>query len=132
MKKIVFYVVFSVLFVGFVGCTSGKPVQIGGNQPQYDELQVLKDSVEKLNMKVDSLTLISLTYEKHLNIKSDSIRVLTDCVNKLNQRPLMTKAQYLDLYKYERLLKYYKICKARPVNWKYYRGWSTRVFEGED
>ena len=132
MKKIVFYVVFSVLFVWFVGCTSGKPVQTGGNQPQYDELQVLKDSVETLNMKVDRLTLMSLTYETYLNIKSDSIRVLTDSVNKLNQRPLMTKAQFLDLYKYDRLLKYYKICKARPVNWKYYRGWSIRVFEGED
>lgn len=57
--------------------------------------------------------------------------IALDSIAKLKQRPVMTKQQYLDLYKYERLKKYYKICKARPVNWKYYKGWSTRVFESK-
>lgn len=138
MKNIVFYCVFSCLLsVGFVGCTSGKPIH---SEPVLhdDQLQVLKDSVFNLNMKLDQLTYLATTYETYLIAYEndrmntiDSIRVLNDSVNKLNNRPLMTKQQYLDLYKYERLLKYYNICKSRPVNWKYYKGWSTRVFEGD-
>ncbi len=136
MKRIVFFCVFSVLLcVGFA-CTSGKPIH--SKSVTTDDLQVLEDSVTSLNLKLDQLTFLAATYETYLIAyendcitKADSIRLLTDSVNKLNNRPLMTKQQYLDLYKYERLLKYYNICKSRPVNWKYYKGWSTRVFEGD-
>jgi hypothetical protein len=134
---VLFSVLFSVLFVGFAGCTSGKPVQQTQSITQADYLQLLKDSVQKLNIELERLTFVANTYEKYLVayeneriVKNDSIRLLADSVVKLNARPLMTEQQFLDLFKYERLLKYYKICKARPVNWKYYRGWSTRVFEG--
>ena len=54
-----------------------------------------------------------------------------DSIRKLNARPVMTVDQFVRLYKYDRLQRYYKICKSRPVNWKYYKGWSTRVFEGK-
>jgi len=57
------------------------------------------------------------------------IALLNDSIAKLNQRPVMTKHQFIQLYKYDRLLKYYKICKRKPTQWKYYKGWSTRVFE---
>lgn len=56
------------------------------------------------------------------------IELLTDSIQRLNQRPVMTTNQFLRLYKYDRLFKYYRICVARPANWKYYKGWSTRVF----
>ena len=62
-------------------------------------------------------------------LKRDSLTILKDSITKLNQRPVMTKAQFVNLYKYERLEKYYKICKRKPTQWKYYKGWSTRVFE---
>jgi len=64
-----------------------------------------------------------------LPLKRDTLTVLKDSIIKLNQRPIMTKAQFVKLYKYERLEKYYKICKRKPTQWKYYKGWSTRVFE---
>ncbi len=57
------------------------------------------------------------------------VELLKDSIAKLNARPVMTKAQFVKLYKYERLLKYYRICKKKPSQWKYYKGWSTRVFE---
>jgi len=57
------------------------------------------------------------------------IALLNDSIAKLSQRPLMTKQQFIQLYKYDRLLKYYKICKRKPTQWKYYKGWSIRVFE---
>ena len=57
------------------------------------------------------------------------IALLNDSIVKLNQRPVMTKQQFILLYKYDRLLKYYKICKRKPTQWKYYKGWSIRVFE---
>jgi hypothetical protein len=62
-------------------------------------------------------------------IKRDSICILKDSIVRLNQRPVMTADQFLKMYKYDRLLKYYKICKRKPTQWKYYKGWSIRVFE---
>ena len=135
MKRVVFCVVFCVLLCVWFACTSGKPIH---SEPvtQADYLQLLKDSVSKLNAEIEMLTSTAATYEKYLVVYEnerviviDSIELLIDSINKLNQRPLMNKQQFLDLYKFERLLKYYKLCKARQVNWKYYRGWSTRVFE---
>jgi len=57
------------------------------------------------------------------------IVLLNDSIVKLNQRQVMTKQQFMQIYKYERLLRYYKICKRKPTQWKYYKGWSKRVFE---
>ena len=54
---------------------------------------------------------------------------LQDSIIKLNKRPVMSVTQFVNLYKYDRLLKYYKICKRKPTQWKYYKGWSIRVFE---
>jgi len=54
---------------------------------------------------------------------------LQDSIAKLNKRPVMSADQFVRLYKYDRLLKYYKICKRKPTQWKYYKGWSIRVFE---
>lgn len=54
---------------------------------------------------------------------------LQDSIIKLNKRPVMSVDQFVELFKYERLLGYYKRCKAKPVKWKYYKGWSIRVFE---
>jgi len=54
---------------------------------------------------------------------------LQDSIIKLNKRPVMSVDQFVKLYKYDRLLKYYKICKNKPTQWKYYKGWSIRVFE---
>ena len=62
-------------------------------------------------------------------VKRDSIAILKDSIVRLNQRPVMTEAQFVRLYKYDRLLKYYQICKRKPTQWKYYKGWSIRVFE---
>lgn len=52
-----------------------------------------------------------------------------DSIRKLNTRPLMTVEQFVKLYKYDRLERYYRICKRKPSQWKYYKGWSIRVFE---
>lgn len=62
---------------------------------------------------------------KYLN---GSIRFLNDSIVKLNQRPLMTEDQFIRVYKYERLYKYYQICANKPSQWVYYKGWSIRVF----
>jgi len=56
---------------------------------------------------------------------------LLDSIQKLNARPVMTVEQFVRLYKYERLNRYYRICKRKPSQWKYYKGWSIRVFEGK-
>ena len=129
MKRVIL-VSLLLLFVWFTS-TSCKPVKI--NQIYEKSLE---DSIVKLNSKIDTMTLALATYETYLIalanqeiLATDSIIYLNDSIKRLNEIPLMTKAQFLDLYKYERLFKYYKICKNNPTQWKYYRGWSTRVFE---
>lgn len=65
----------------------------------------------------------STAYYRALYMKvNDSIKVL-------NRRTVMTESGFINIYKYDRLLKYYKICKNKPSQWKYYKGWSIRVFE---
>ena len=129
MKRVIL-VSLLLLFVWFTSM-SCKPVKI--NQIYEKSLE---DSIVKLNSKIDTMTLALATYETYLIalanqeiLATDSIIYLNDSIKRLNEIPLMTKAQFLDLYKYERLFKYYKICKNNPTQWKYYRGWSTRVFE---
>ena len=129
MKRVIL-VSLLLLFV-WLTSTSCKPVKIDNG---YEKS--LEDSIVKLYSKIDTMTLALATYETYLIalanqeiLATDSIIYLNDSIKRLNEIPLMTKAQFLDLYKYERLFKYYKICKNNPTQWKYYRGWSTRVFE---
>lgn len=63
--------------------------------------------------------------------QSDAVKQLQDSIRKLNARPVMTAEQFVKLYKYDRLERYYRICKRKPSQWKYYKGWSTRVFENK-
>lgn len=95
------------ILVLFLGCTSNGQVEPTKYIDQGDYIVILKDSIAKLNC---------------------SITKANDSIVKLNQR-IMTAGQFLQLYKYDRLLKYYRICKKKPTQWKCYKGWSTRVFE---
>jgi len=87
------------------------------------------DSTDYYKAKCDTLTFLASQYEKFLIDYENEHTVLKDSISRLNKRPVMTEAQFIQLYKYDRLLKYYKICKKKPSQWKYYKGWSIRVFE---
>ena len=88
-----------ILLVAF-GCTTR-------SQPVPDRTVQFRDSITVLNAKVSTLT--------------DSIKFL-------NERPVMTELQFIKIYKYDRLEKYYRICVNNPTQWIYYKGWSIRVF----
>ena len=80
-------------------------------------------------MKKMILTLLFAPIVLTAQVRCDSVKILRDSICKLNQRPVMTSDQFVKVYKYEALLKYYKLTKKRPSNKKYYLGWSARVFE---
>jgi hypothetical protein len=63
-----------------------------------------------------------------IRVSCDSVQILKDSIAKLLKRPLMTSDQFIKIYKYDRLYKYYSICNRKPSQWKYYKGWSIRVF----
>ena len=73
----------------------------------------------------DSITVL---HQQHKSMVIQ-IQLMHDSIAELKQHPLMTADQFIQLYKFGRLNKYYLICKRNPVQWKYYKGWSTRVFE---
>jgi len=124
VKKIVFLAIMAVI----ISCTQAKPV-IGKGSVKIDSTEYYKGKYDSISFLASQYEKFLISYENDIRIKHDSIRVLQDSIVKLNCRPLMTKAQFLELYKYERLLKYYKICKNKPTQWKFYKGWTTRVFE---
>ena len=103
MKKLIF------LLLILVSC-SNKPVSV---------IPVRTDSTIIIKSNCDSVTVV---YD-------NKIKVLNDSIKKLNERPLMTLEQFRIIYKYDRLYKYYKICEHNSSQWKYYKGWSMRVFE---
>lgn len=96
-----------IFLVCLVGCKNPNVV------PKSDYIRV-KDSLTVLisQNKINALKVLKLT---------DSI----------NSGILMTKQNHLEIVNYERLLKYYRICKNNPSQWIFYKGWSIRVFEGD-
>lgn len=76
-------------------------------------------------MKKILLLLILVTNLSFGQVK-DSTAFYRDYYKK--HRELSTQT-FVKAYKYDRLLKYYTICKKKPTQWKYYKGWSIRVFE---
>lgn len=62
------------------------------------------------------------------SIKSDSLVLLKDSILKMKS-PSMTEEQFIKLYKYESLYKYYRIVINNPSQKKYFWGWSKRTFE---
>ena len=73
--------------------------------------------------------LFSVSCVAQVSRGSDSTAYYKALYLKQLNKPVMTSDQFVKLYKYDRLLKYYTICKKKPSRWKYYKGWSTRVFE---
>lgn len=80
-------------------------------------------------MKRMILTLLFVPFMLTAQVRCDSVKILRDSIYKLNLRPVMTADQFVKIYKYETLLKYYRLTKSRPTNKKYYYGWSARVFD---
>lgn len=104
MKKTAF--IFSFLLL--IGCASkSQNKQTSQYIDQGSYIIQLKDSVAKLNAT--------------LKLTNDSIR-------KFNRGTIMTVEQHNQIDKYLRLRKYFDICQKKPSQWKYYKGWSTRVF----
>jgi hypothetical protein len=99
-------------------------------EKQVEELR--KDCVQyqeqSLELSAKNVALLEYT-DSLMDCYLVEIKQLNDSIATLNKKPLMTKEQFIKLYKYESLLKYYKICKNNSSQWVYYRGWSTRVFE---
>ncbi|OFX56271.1 MAG: hypothetical protein A2066_12765 [Bacteroidetes bacterium GWB2_41_8] len=108
MKRIILATIALLLLSAYIACT----------RPE----KVLKTDYQRL---VDSIEVLKLQQKA-----SDQLIVtLRDSIADLKDRPLMTSDQFLTLYKYDRLHKYYRICKNNPSQWKYYKGWTIRVFE---
>jgi hypothetical protein len=59
----------------------------------------------------------------------DSLTFYRNHYLKTKDRQALSVENFIKIYKYERLRKYYLICKKNPSQWKFYKGWSARVFE---
>ena len=114
MRKLIF-----ILSVLMAGCAPppapSAPVSVMPETVLKAEYLKLQDSIETTNSRHQE----SLVF----------IQTLQDSILDLKDRPLMTEKQFLELYKYESLRKYYQICKKNPTQKKFYWGWSARIFE---
>lgn len=114
-----------------IGCSiSGqKATSTSSVTNHVDSTAFYKAKCDTLAYMVSAYETAVVNYENNETGLGKVIAELNDSIQKLNYRPLMTKEQFIELYKYDRLLKYYKICKRKSTQWKYYKGWSIRVFE---
>lgn len=120
MKKLALFLIAVMLGMMFlVACFAPKPAV------------VLKSDYLKLQDSIESIELENQRSLRSIRILRDSVVIMQDSIEGLLIRPMMTEDQFVQLYKFERLEKYYRICKKNPVQWKYYKGWSIRVFEHE-
>ena len=71
---------------------------------------------------------INAQIKDSLSLKNDTISMLRDSIKVLKQRTI-TESQFIKLYKYESLYKYYRIVINNPSQKKYFWGWSKRVFK---
>ena len=71
---------------------------------------------------------INAQIKDSLSLKNDTISMLRDSIKVLKQRTI-TESQFIKLYKYESLYKYYRIVINNPSQKKYFWGWSKRTFE---
>jgi len=113
------------IVIGYMAC---QPTRVENASRQC------KDSVSILREQIDSLTCVTKNYEENLlrcKEMSDSINFLHDSIGQLLQRPMMTEQQFLDLYRYERIKKYFDLCEKDASQWKYMKGWLRRVMENK-
>lgn len=109
MKKLLFALMSLVLF----SCT---------NTEKYERrIESLQDSL--------FLSQSVITTQQQIIIVQDSAIYEKDSIIESLESRIMSKSQFIELYKFKRLERYYQICKNRPDYWKYYKGWSVRVFE---
>ena len=88
-----------------------------------------KSEYLKVIASVETIKSQQKQIELHILTMHDSIVVLHDSIAILKARPLMTEEQFIDIYKYESLRKYWDLCMRNPVQWKYFKGWCARIFE---
>jgi hypothetical protein len=129
MKKLILFIIVLIT----LSCNAQSPT------PKFENSEnviKLNDSIKVLNQKLDTSYYMIRTYESALIVMQHSvtyqdstIKALSDSVYRLNLKPLMTSDYFLQLYKFDRLFKYYKICVKNPSQWKFYKGWTKRVFE---
>lgn len=125
MKKLLF--LFGLLLFNFFFFSCSKqqdPIIEHKLKDQEFYIGILSDSCNGL---VKELQL----QDSIIDFLSNSLFALKDSMAILKKNA-MSEDNYIRAYKYERLLKYYKICKNNPSQWKFYKGWSIRVFENDD
>lgn len=125
MKQIILFLIIAMA----VSCTATIPVP--DNQKKITEL---RDSVNMLTGKLDTAYYMIESYENGLIFQQNNIRYqdsviqsLTDSLMYYRAKPVMTPTQFINLFKYERILKYYYLCEKKPSNWVYFKGWIRRA-----
>lgn len=120
MKKIIFILIG--LFV-LVGCV--KSDKYTDLETKYN-LLLSKDSISQ--SEHDFLIKGLKELQEIDSIKSDSIYKLNNTIDSLNNKS-MSEDNFIKLYKYESLYKYYRIVINNPSQKKFFWGWCKRTFE---
>lgn len=124
MKKLLLFALFLLPCLFFSCSSDTDPIIEHKLKDQEFYIQILSDSCNDLVKEVQM-------QDSVIFVLSGSLLKLQDSIIAFKKNA-MSEENYIRAYKYERLLKYYKICKKNPSQWKFYKGWSTRVFENDD
>lgn len=128
--SIILFFIWSI-YIGF-SCTSGSLVKKDIYADCIDSLSIYKQTIFELQQKIDEDSVLLLKKVDSINKIIVENKNLKDSIISLNKKPLMTEELFLQTYRYKRLKYYYDICQRNSSQWQFYRGWSTRVFKGEE
>jgi len=129
MKKLVF--LFIIVVLASCSIFGQKAISASLVVNHTDSTAYYKAKCDTLSYMVSAYETAIVNYENNETGLGEVISTLNDSIAKLNARPLMTKAQFLDLYRYDRVKKYYRICVNKPSQWKFIKPWLRRAIEGK-
>jgi len=101
---------------------------------------VHKNDVVKVEQKYESeiidlrkqLEVVKAERDQNYDIfklTSDSLDDYKDSVALLNEKPLMTKKHFKDLFALRTIEERFRLCERRPSNRKFFYGWVRRALE---
>jgi len=122
MKKVILLLLLS---INFAACSPKQIQTLSFDKP-------LKDSIITLKAKNDTLLYSTYKLQEVIASQQKKLDSLNNAINEYKLKTFMSTSDFIELYKFSWLLRYYNLCNKKPTYWKYYKGWSTRVFEAQN
>ena len=117
-----FFLFLVVIILGIIGCQK--------TEEKKDTFYT--ESIYILNQKIiqcDNNYEVLFDENAQNKLYRDSFLIIKKSFDDISNKKIMTEQDFINLYNYKTVYKYWKICKSNPSQKKYLMGWLNRIFE---